>query len=72
VQVAEDFTYLRFHGPDGGYRGSYDETILAVYAARIVDGMNNGRDMYVYFNNTMGDALENLQTLNKKVSSQLS
>src|SRR5215218_7266013 len=23
MQVAEDFTYLRFHGPDGGYRGSY-------------------------------------------------
>ena len=71
VQVAEDFTYLRFHGPDGGYRGSYDETILAGYAARIVDGIKNGRDMYVYFNNTMGDAIGNLQTLNNKVRDQL-
>jgi uncharacterized protein YecE (DUF72 family) len=71
VQVAEDFTYLRFHGPDGGYRGSYDETTLAGYAARIVDGIKNGRDMYVYFNNTMGDAIGNLQTLNKKVMDQL-
>ena len=67
VQVAEDFTYLRLHGPDGGYRGSYDNKILANYAARIVDGIKNGRDIYVYFNNTMGDAIGNLQTLNKKV-----
>lgn len=71
VQVSEDVTYLRFHGPDGGYRGSYDEPILAGYAARIVDGIKNGRDMYVYFNNTMGDALGNLQTVNKKVRDQL-
>ncbi|HUP13864.1 MAG TPA: DUF72 domain-containing protein [Niastella sp.] len=71
VQVAEDVTYLRFHGPDGGYRGSYDETVLAGYAARIVDGIREGRDMYVYFNNTMGDAIGNLQTLNKKVRDQL-
>jgi uncharacterized protein YecE (DUF72 family) len=71
VQIAEDFTYLRFHGPDGGYRGSYDETILAAYAARIVDGLKNGRDMFVYFNNTMGNALGNLQTLNKLVREQL-
>jgi uncharacterized protein YecE (DUF72 family) len=71
VQVTEDFTYMRFHGPDGGYRGSYNDTVLARYAARIVDGMKNGRDMYVYFNNTMGDAIENLQTLNKKVKDHL-
>jgi uncharacterized protein YecE (DUF72 family) len=67
VQVGEDFTYLRFHGPEGGYRGSYDETALGGYAARIVDGIKNGREMYVYFNNTIGDAIGNLQTLNKKV-----
>ena len=71
VQLAEDFTYLRFHGPEGGYRGSYDETTLAGYAARIVDGIKNGRDMYVYFNNTMGNAIGNLQTLNKKVKDLL-
>jgi uncharacterized protein YecE (DUF72 family) len=71
VEVADDFTYLRFHGPEGGYRGSYDETTLAGYAARIVDGIKEGRDMYVYFNNTMGDAIGNLQIVNKKVTNQL-
>jgi uncharacterized protein YecE (DUF72 family) len=35
VQVSEDFAYLRFHGPEGGYRGSYDDTFLAGHAARI-------------------------------------
>lgn len=71
VQVAEDFTYLRFHGPDGSYRGSYDETILAGHAARIVNGIKDGRDMYIYFNNTMGDAIGNLQTLNRMVRDRL-
>jgi uncharacterized protein YecE (DUF72 family) len=71
VQVAEYFTYLRFHGPDGKYKGSYDDTFLASYASRIAEEVNHGHDVYVYFNNTMGDALGNLQTLNRKVSEQL-
>lgn len=71
VQVAEDFAYLRFHGPDGRYRGSYDDTFLADYAARIAEGIKEGRDIYVYFNNTMGDAIRNLQILNKMVRDQL-
>jgi uncharacterized protein YecE (DUF72 family) len=71
VQVAEDFSYLRFHGPDGGYRGSYDESFLDGYAALITGGIKEGREMYVYFNNTLGDAIGNLQTLNKMVSDRL-
>ena len=72
VQLAVDFKYLRFHGPDRGYRGSYDETTLATYAAQIVNGIKNGQDIYVYFNNTLGDAIGNLQTLNKKVRDSFS
>ena len=71
IQVAEDFTYLRFHGPEGRYRGSYEETFLASHAARIRDGIKDGRDMYVYFNNTMGDAVGNLQTLNRMLADYL-
>lgn len=71
VRMADDFAYLRFHGPDGGYRGSYDDTVLAVYAARIADVVKHGCDAYVYFNNTMGDALGNLQTLNRMVADRL-
>ncbi|HUP12609.1 MAG TPA: DUF72 domain-containing protein [Niastella sp.] len=71
IQVAEDFAYLRFHGPEGGYRGSYDKTTLAGYAGRIVEGIKGGKDIYVYFNNTMGDAIGNLQTLNKLIKDGL-
>lgn len=71
VQVVANFSYLRFHGPEGRYRGSYNEAALVSHAARIVNGIKDGRDMYVYFNNTMGDALGNLQTLNRMVANRL-
>jgi uncharacterized protein YecE (DUF72 family) len=65
--ITEDFIYLRFHGPDGTYRGSYDAAFLAQHAKRIVDWLKGGKEVYVYFNNTMGDALGNLDTLNALV-----
>lgn len=58
------FVYLRFHGPGGDYRGSYDDQFLNEYAGYIREWMDEGKEVYVYFNNTMGDALQNLQTLN--------
>jgi uncharacterized protein YecE (DUF72 family) len=67
LTVAEDFAYLRFHGPGGKYRGSYDADFLAGHAKRIIAWLKEGRNVYVYFNNTMGDAIGNLQTLNAMV-----
>ncbi|TCD12228.1 DUF72 domain-containing protein [Pedobacter frigidisoli] len=58
-----DFVYLRFHGPDGNYKGSYSADILAEYASYIVDWMIEGKKVYAYFNNTMGNAHGNLNTL---------
>lgn len=63
VDVSADFSYLRFHGPEGGYRGSYEDSVLEAYAVRIADALREGREMFVYFNNTMGDAFRNGQTL---------
>jgi uncharacterized protein YecE (DUF72 family) len=57
--------YLRFHGPDGNYKGSYDNGLLSEYAGYISDWLGDGKTVYVYFNNTMGAALENLRTLEK-------
>ena len=71
VTVAEDFVYLRFHGPEGDYRGSYDEAFLASRAKRIATLLKDGKEVYVYFNNTAGNAFENLRTLNEKVEQQL-
>ncbi|MEJ7740297.1 MAG: DUF72 domain-containing protein [Chitinophagaceae bacterium] len=61
------YVYLRFHGPGGRYRGSYTDEFLAEYARHISAWMNVGKTVYVYFNNTMGDAAKNLLTLNELV-----
>jgi uncharacterized protein YecE (DUF72 family) len=57
------FVYLRFHGPDGKYRGTYADEFLAEYASYINDWLDEGKTVYTYFNNTMGNALQNLITL---------
>lgn len=62
------FTYLRFHGPGGSYRGSYDEGFLYEYAGYIKEWIAEGKTVYTYFNNTMGDAIANLFTLNDFVN----
>ncbi|MBD1392578.1 DUF72 domain-containing protein [Mucilaginibacter glaciei] len=59
-----EFVYLRFHGPDGGYRGTYTDDFLHEYAYYINDWMQDGKTVYAYFNNTMGQAVQNLLTLN--------
>lgn len=70
IPLSDKFVYLRFHGPNGGYRGSYDDDVLYEYASYINEWQNEGRVVYVYFNNTMGDALNNLNTLRKFVAQQ--
>ena len=45
------FTYVRFHGAAGKYHGSYDDAVLAAWAARLAAEWRAGRDVYVYFNN---------------------
>lgn len=64
-----DFVYLRFHGPNGGYRGSYSDGFLYEYAEYVKEWLAEGKTVYAYFNNTMGDASKNLQTLNSFVLS---
>jgi uncharacterized protein YecE (DUF72 family) len=58
------FIYVRFHGPNGGYRGTYTDDFLYEYAQYISDWLQDGKTVYAYFNNTMGEAVKNLQTLN--------
>jgi len=57
------FVYLRFHGPDGSYRGSYEADLLEEYAGYINDWLADDKTVYTYFNNTMGDAVANLYSL---------
>lgn len=66
-----DVVYLRFHGPEGNYRGSYAESYIYEYAGYIINWLKEGRTVYAYFNNTAGDAFNNLHALNNTVSSML-
>jgi uncharacterized protein YecE (DUF72 family) len=61
------FVYLRFHGPAGDYRGGYSNDFLQQQAAQIVGWRGEGKDVYVYFNNTIGDAIKDVISLNKMV-----
>lgn len=61
------FIYLRFHGPGGSYRGSYEDDILSEYATYVQEWLADGKTVFVYFNNTMGDAIANLSALKDKL-----
>jgi uncharacterized protein YecE (DUF72 family) len=65
--ATSDTVYLRFHGPGGKYRGSYPDDVLTEYSTYIREWQEEGKAVYVYFNNTMGDAVQNLITLNALV-----
>lgn len=60
-----DFIYLRFHGPTGNYRDSYSDTFLRNKTTEIKQWVKEGKDVYVYFNNTLGSAYENALSLKK-------
>lgn len=60
---AISFVYLRFHGPEGDYRGGYHPTALAVWADRIAGWLSEQKKVYAYFNNTIGDAVMDLGRL---------
>jgi uncharacterized protein YecE (DUF72 family) len=66
--TSDQLVYLRFHGPEGSYRGSYSDHFLEEYASYIHEWMEDGRTVYAYFNNTMGSAVHNLMTLNEMVA----
>lgn len=61
------FIYLRFHGPEPRYRGTYSNEFLLKYSQYIKQWINEGKTVFAYFNNTVGDAAGNLQTLNSYV-----
>jgi len=58
------FVYVRRHGPGGRYRGRYTDAHIAGDAARIREWLDQGRDVYVYFNNDLeGHAVDNARQL---------
>jgi len=60
-----DFVYVRLHGRKGRYRGRYSKAALADWAEWLSGQLSQGRDAYVYFDNTdeKDFALRNAQSL---------
>jgi uncharacterized protein YecE (DUF72 family) len=69
METQNPIVYMRFHGPGGKYRGSYTDEALLATSNKVKTWIEKGKQVYVYFNNTMGDAENNLQTLNRFVYS---
>ncbi len=61
--------YVRLHGAGKKYRGRYSDTALDDWARQIRDWQDEGRDVYVYVNNTAGDghAPHDAQRLRERV-----
>lgn len=63
-EMTADFAYLRFHGMDGRYGGSYPDHVLANWAGLIEEWMGGLRQAFVYFNNDIGGhAVRNARSL---------
>lgn len=50
------FVYIRGHGPEGTYKGSYPDKTLKTWAAQIAKWKRGRRDVYVYFDNDQKSA----------------
>jgi uncharacterized protein YecE (DUF72 family) len=51
LEVTADFSYLRLHGPQGKYQGSYSDSDLEQWASRIRTWRRRLKAVYVYFDN---------------------
>ena len=68
MEHSSDFIYIRFHGPTGNYRDSYSDSFLYEYAIYMKEWMSEGKTVFAYFNNTMGDAFKNALTIKRFLS----
>ena len=50
-EITADFTYVRLHGPEGPYQGSYSQDALEHWASRIREWRKQLRGIYIYFDN---------------------
>lgn len=50
-EITANFTYVRLHGPAGAYQGSYPQSTLEAWAARIREWQRELRAIHIYFDN---------------------
>jgi len=51
IKVTANYIYIRLHGPGDKYQGSYKDSVLQQWANRIKSWADDGKDVYVYFDN---------------------
>lgn len=69
LPLTAGFVYLRRHGRGGSYAGCYSHEELLADAGRIRKYLEEGRDVYIYFNNDAeGYAPENARELEQLLS----
>jgi uncharacterized protein YecE (DUF72 family) len=68
LNAGATFVLLRFHGENGDYRGCYSDEQLQQRATEVNRWLREGREVYAYFNNTIGNAYEDARRFAKMVS----
>lgn len=53
-EVTTGFVYVRLHGPGNKYQGSYTKPALKKWAGQCKQWKQDGKDVYVYFDNDQG------------------
>jgi len=68
-EVTGPFVYIRLHGPDGKYQGSYSQQQLSGWAGAIHAWAEQGRDVWCFFDNDQdGHAAANAASLQQMCS----
>ncbi|WP_224995593.1 DUF72 domain-containing protein [Cesiribacter sp. SM1] len=67
-EITADFVYVRLHGPEGKYAGSYSDEGMHWWANNCLEWQRQGRDVYIYFDNDQnGYAAHNAKLLQQLV-----
>jgi uncharacterized protein YecE (DUF72 family) len=67
-EVTADFVYVRLHGTESKYGGSYPDSALKTWSRRIGRWRRESKDVYFYFNNDPeGHAIKNALALKRMV-----
>ena len=68
-EITSDLIYIRLHGPEAAYEGSYDNRTLSGWAGALMAWRSKGHDIYFFFDNDQnGYAAKNALALKKMVS----
>lgn len=67
-EVTADFVYIRLHGPEGAYEGSYAQGTLAGWAGALSTWARQGKEIFCFFDNDQnGYAAQNARSLQEMI-----